>query len=147
MSQINAINSTLPKDSAKCKPSRPHKTKEKITYAIFTAAVIATSGLNLGTPAPASAHHRNVGDGECSWFPDRIPLIYDFHQACSNHDACGERAGSNKRAWDHCDKLLYRDALLWCKKSKPTQPKCVKAAQAMYWGLRAFVNGTKIHRD
>lgn len=121
--------------------------KQKIASAIFAAVAISTGGFILVNPAPVLANHRNVGDGECSWFPDRIPFIYDFHGVCTNHDACGERAGSNQLAWDDCDKLLYRDALLWCKNNNPYQPKCINAAHTLYWGLRGFVNGTRIHRD
>lgn len=125
-------------------------TKQRITHA-FVAVAIATSGLTLETPAPALANHRDVGDGECSWFPDRLPGIYDFHEACTNHDACGERAGSDQRAWDRCDKQLRADAEKWCtthrSRFNPLRSSCLHNANTMYWGLRAFVKGTRIHRD
>lgn len=120
--------------------------------ASFVAVIITTGGLTLGTPTPALADHRDVGDGECSWFPDR-GLDYDFHEACTNHDACGERAGSNQLAWDACDRQLRVDAQNWCNNrwrswyQKPAQLSCRSKAETMYWGLRAFVNGTGIHRD
>jgi hypothetical protein len=76
---------------------------------VFMVVVIVMSVLAIETPMQALARHRNVGEGECSWFPDRVPHIYDFHAACTNYDACGERAGRNKLAWDHCDKQLKVD--------------------------------------
>lgn len=108
-------------------------------------------GLVLETPPPAIADHRDVGDGECSWFPDSVPHIYNFHEACTNHDACGERAGSDKLAWDACDRQLKADAESYCvehhSRWNPLRYECLKYANTMYWGLRAFVNGTGIHRD
>jgi hypothetical protein len=103
--------------------------------------------MTLGTSTPALADHRDVGDGECSWFPDQIPFVYNFHEACVKHDACGEIVGSDQLAWDECDELLYNDALDWCWLNNPLSGHCFSAAAIMYWGLRAYVNGTRDHRD
>jgi hypothetical protein len=109
------------------------------------------SVLVFGTSTPVFAHHRDVGDGECSWFPDKAWPVYDFHEACTNHDACGEKAGSNKRAWDDCDRQLRADARQWCERHhsrwSPLRYQCLNIADEVYWGLRAFVNGTRIHRN
>jgi len=120
--------------------------KQKLASAIFAAVAIATGELTLVNPTPVLANHRNVGDGECSWFPDRLSGVYDFHEACTNHDACGERAGSDKLAWDRCDRQLRQDTISWCENNNPTK-RCRGAANTIYWGLRGFVNGTGIHRD
>ena len=118
---------------------------------LFVALVIVTGLLTLAPPGGALAHHRDVGDGECSWFPDRVPHLYDFHEACTNHDACGESAGSDKLAWDNCDRQLRADARHWCEthhsRWNPLRYQCLTMADEIYWGLRAFVNGTRIHRD
>ncbi len=131
--------------------SHPRLPLRRTAQVIFAAVVLATGGLILEIPAPALAHHRNVGDGECSWFLDRLLPTYDFHEACTNHDACGERAGSNQLAWDACDRQLKADAERWCVQHhsnwNPLRYSCLSYANTMYWGLRAFVNGTGIHRD
>ena len=119
--------------------------------------VIVMRMLALETPIPAHAHHRDFGDGECSWFPDTILPLYDFHGACTNHDRCGERAGSNKLAWDKCDTQLKIDAekscfarhrhASWNLTARLLQGECLKMADAMYRGLRKVISLPWIHRN
>lgn len=151
MTKINTIYGTSVEDSTKTASSITLTTKKRIAHVILGAVFVATSGLVLQTSMPVFASHKNVGDGECSWFPDSLPGVYNFHEACTNHDACGARAGSNQQAWDRCDTKLFTDAKKWCTTNRsrfnPLRYSCLDYAAKMYYGLRAFVNLTGIHRD
>jgi hypothetical protein len=129
------------------KPTRTYKIKKKVAH-IFVTVVVVTGGLALESTAPVLAEHRDVGDGECSWFPDKVLPVYDFHDACVNHDACGERIERQRQLsqdhWDYCDRELWKDAKSWCVEEHPSWSpllgKCLDVADGMYSGLRGFAN-------
>jgi RHS repeat-associated protein len=59
---------------------------------------------------PSGRHHTSWWDGECSWSRDAVSGIFDFHEACTEHDRCLELGGS----FDGCDAEFLYDMAAHC---------------------------------
>lgn len=145
--KINVI-STLTDDSAKS--SSIHKVKKRIVHTAFAAVMVATGGLTLGTSTPANARPlkeppnvRRFNSDLCSKSPNKIPGIFDFRQACYNHDACIEyeiRRG-HYGSWTSCDNRfkanMHRQCRAQWEKFDPRRFACHEAANRYFLAVRA----------
>lgn len=88
-------------------------------YASFTAGIITTGGLTLGSPAPVIAQSEN----DCSSPARGTGLTFDFRDACARHDACyddvrdiyGREKRKNFEPFIECDDQFYANMKSHCE--------------------------------
>ena len=78
--------------------------------------------------------------GTCTAVPDTIPGIFDFTDACADHDAC-YASGEQTRA--ECDEAFRRDMVAECLAQHPSaldarRYVCLTFAQLYFVGVRLF---------
>jgi RHS repeat-associated protein len=105
------------------------------------------------TGAPRSYHGNGCGPGgwKKNLIPNAIPAVFDFKDACNNHDWCyGQKYGTARRT---CDNNFLSDMNSWCDeyatgtwtgwaRHKP----CLGYAQVYYNAVRGWRSKIKITR-
>ncbi|MDQ3895791.1 MAG: phospholipase [Actinomycetota bacterium] len=78
--------------------------------------------------------------GRCTGVPDAIPGIFDFTNACANHDAC---YASHEQTQAECDQAFLADMVAACVAQHPSaldarRYACFTFAGLYFTGVRLF---------
>ncbi len=117
---------------------------------LLATALIAigtsTGGAVLTVSGVASAH--DPGTNGCTLSPDSgyVPVYYNFHEACDDHDLCYGRKlhGDSAAGRKACDDEFRADMKRWCNEyydawwQAPARSACRGVADVYYTAVRTF---------
>lgn len=75
--------------------------------------------------------------GECSWSPEGIPGVYNFHRSCVRHDQCYRRVRDGNPTWNKtsCDFQFLLDTQRHCS-GRRSERACLSVAERYYEEVR-----------
>lgn len=103
--------------------------------------VVILSGLIGGVPQ-VKAQTSNSSTNGCSYVPDRFLGVFNFKQACNNHDICYSKGSGVPRKV--CDDKFKKEMEEYCEKTYshlyqyPQRGACKTLALTYYGAVRQF---------
>jgi hypothetical protein len=101
--------------------------------------VIMFSGLISGVPE-VKAQTSNSSTNGCSYVPDSVLGLFNFKQACNNHDICYSKGSGVPRKV--CDDKFKKEMEEYCEKTyswyNPQRAACKSLALTYYGAVRQF---------
>ncbi len=110
------------------------------------AAALSTGAAVMAVDAVASAHE--PGTNGCTLSPDvgYVPVYYDFHRSCDQHDLCylNKPYGDSSAGRKACDDQFRASMKSWCDGyysrwwQAPAKVACRGVADTYYTAVRTF---------